>query len=240
MIRTRRSDHTDRTDRTVSGPAPIRGTRRRPGRRTSALAAALVAALVLGVVAAGCSGSGGGDDVTSGSASSTTAAASSTSAGSSSSQSTTTTEAASSTTAASTTAAPTTAPPSTAGPSTVPDGGTLLAFFLSPTHNIGCSIYAEGQGGEARCDIRSATFAPPAKPSGCDLDWGDSVVVSSGPGEFSCHGDTAFDPGAPDLGYGQHMQIGSFRCDSERTGVTCTNTQTGHGFSIRRGDYRLF
>jgi hypothetical protein len=123
----------------------------------------------------------------------------------------------------------------------VPSGGPQLAFFLSPTHNIGCQVASGPDGGEARCDIRTHTYQPPDRPSDCDLDWGDSLVVSTtGAGGFSCHGDTAFDPGSAELGYGQQIVVGPFRCDSERTGVTCTNVDTGHGFSLRRGDYRLF
>lgn len=189
------------------------------------------------VLASGCAS--GGDQVTAGSSSSIDST-SSTTVGTRSSSTTT------STTAVTTTTPPPTAPPT--APPTVPprvpssmveEDGSLIATFLSPSRNIACQLFVQGDGGEVRCDIRQATFTPPQPAVPCDLDYGDSIVLTTY-AEFGCHGDTVFDPGGQVLGYGQRMEVGSFRCDSERTGVTCTNLSTGRGFSIRRASYRLF
>ena len=188
-----------------------------------------------------CSKSGG--DLVEANASSTTGA-------SSTSEATTTTAAPTTTLATTTlppttqapvTAPPATAPPVTAAPAPAPQdyGGDGFATFESPTHNIGCQIYAGAQS-EARCDIRAHSYTAPVRPGDCDLEWGDSVAVSGDFGYFVCHGDTVFDPGAEILGYGQRVEFGGYRCDSEKTGMTCTNISTGHGFSIRRANYRIF
>lgn len=109
--------------------------------------------------------------------------------------------------------------------------------FISPSGNIGCQMDAKN----VRCDIREAEFAEPAAPSNCPLDYGDSVGVRlSGPGFFVCHGDTAVDPGAPQLAYGESTGIGPFVCQSAESGISCTNTDTGNGFTLSRQAADLF
>ena len=217
---------------------------RRPSNRLSRLVASTIPVVFSLVLAAACGS--GGDKLT---------ADSSTSTGSSTSVESSTSTALSTSTSTSTSAETTTTPPRTA-PATVPptptptapvtvpssavsDDGSVIATFLSPSRNIACQLFVLGNDGEARCDIRSATFTPPRPAEPCDLDYGDSIVLTTY-AEFGCHGDTVFDPSAQVLGYGQRMDVGPFRCDSERVGVTCTNLSTGRGFSIRRASYRLF
>ena len=133
--------------------------------------------------------------------------------------------------------------------------------FVSPSGKIGCAISTSG----VRCDYGMGATEPnwqlPARPTECQLDWGDSLTVDSS-ARLTCHGDTVFpaaDVGAQSwfdpardasvnsdhgalavLGYGQTLQAGDFYCSSEATGVTCYNSITGAGFFISRDSYRIF
>jgi uncharacterized protein DUF6636 len=114
-----------------------------------------------------------------------------------------------------------------------------LATFKSPTGNIGCDIIA----GTARCDISQRSWSPPPTPKSCPpvVDYGQGLVVGgSGPGRLVCAGDTTRDPSAAPLSYGTDTVVGSFQCTSRTTGMTCTNTGTGHGFFISFQGYRAF
>ena len=112
-----------------------------------------------------------------------------------------------------------------------------LTSFKAPSSNIGCQVDANN----TRCDIRERSWAPPPKPAGCDLDWGQGIQISgSDKPEFVCAGDTALDPAASVLGYGQRTRQGSIVCTSESAGVTCTNEASGHGFFLSRDSYRIF
>jgi len=116
-----------------------------------------------------------------------------------------------------------------------PDLG--LTSFRSPSSNIGCEVDASA----TRCDIKERSWAPPPKPAGCDLDWGQGIEISGTetPG-FVCAGDTALDPSAAVLNYGQRTRQGSIVCESQPAGVTCTNEAGGHGFFLSRDSYRIF
>jgi hypothetical protein len=50
---------------------------------------------------------------------------------------------------------------------------------------------------------------------------------------------TRFVPGLPTLDYGQASSAGTITCDSETSGVTCTDTSTGHFFRVSRESYKL-
>jgi hypothetical protein len=121
----------------------------------------------------------------------------------------------------------------------VPTHVVHLTTFESPSRNIGCVVLD----GTARCDINHRDWSPPPHPSSCsnEVDFGQGLVVSgSGPAQFVCAGDTAMDPSAPKLAYGSESVEGSFKCASATTGMTCTNTDTGHGFFISIQSYRMF
>ena len=40
--------------------------------------------------------------------------------------------------------------------------------------------------------------------------------------------------------YGQSVTFGSWVCSSEETGMTCRNTETGHGVFLSSGRYETF
>ena len=104
------------------------------------------------------------------------------------------------------------------------------AQFQSPSGNIGCAITTGG----VRCDIRERSWEAPPKPPSCELDYGQGVTVGRrGKGRFVCAGDTALGVG-PELGYGEKIRRGRFRCRSRPAGMRCVNRRNGHGFFLSR------
>ena len=117
-----------------------------------------------------------------------------------------------------------------------------IQLFKTPSGNIGC-VYAAGQPGLAanlRCDIRSGLHPKPARPTGCDLDYGDSyALLRTGRALVTCHGDTALDPRAPVLAYGKTWRRNGFTCTSKAIGLRCWNA-SNHGFFLSRAhSYRV-
>jgi len=142
---------------------------------------------------------------------------------------------------------------------THPDG------FQSPSGNIQCSvrIYTSvsrftGKG-VVDCDIRDYTWtaedciAPRTPPAAADRSPADIFSLREGepagmlcdptresrtkqhiPGAFD-----RFDPDLPTLDYGQTRSAGPITCDSEPTGMTCTDSSTGHFFRVARESYQL-
>lgn len=113
-----------------------------------------------------------------------------------------------------------------------------LESFRSPSGNIGCVMYEGG----ARCDIRKREWSPPERPANCpeQVDFGQGLTVShTGKASFVCAGDTALDPSAAQLAYGEASELGGTQCISRSTGVTCAN-HSGHGFFISAQSYKLF
>jgi hypothetical protein len=107
--------------------------------------------------------------------------------------------------------------------------------FSMPSKNVGCYLDKSA----ARCDITTKTWKPPAKPSDCQLDWGNGVSVGEGAASVVCAGDTVL--GAKEiLGYGQAVRAGDLVCESQSAGVRCFNEPSGHGFTLSRQSYTLF
>jgi hypothetical protein len=118
--------------------------------------------------------------------------------------------------------------------------------FITPSGNIVCSIYADNSG--ASCEIREHTWVAPAStvgPAGraCDFDFGglEFYVSQANPAKLGCYeGASSFTArGQQTLDYGQTISRGKMTCVSEVSGVTCTDTATGHFFRVSREDYQL-
>jgi hypothetical protein len=123
----------------------------------------------------------------------------------------------------------------------VPTGASAasLVGFRSPSGNIGCFV---GDDYSARCDIRDRTWSPPPRPARCGsiTDYGQGLEVGrTGRGHAVCAGDTAMGDQRR-LAYGHSTTAGRYTCSSARSGITCRNRRTGHGFFISRTYYRLF
>ncbi len=118
----------------------------------------------------------------------------------------------------------------------VPAASAGLVGFQSPSGNIGC--YMSGK--SVRCDIVKRNWAPPPKPSSCELDWGQGVSVGRhGKAGFVCAGDTAINDEQV-LGYGESISRGRFRCISKETKLKCVNERSDHGFKLSKERVKLF
>jgi hypothetical protein len=123
--------------------------------------------------------------------------------------------------------------------------------FASPSGNIHCvlQVGAYTAAPVALCQITDTTYVVPA---GVARD-----ETSGEPCTGSGHRDFRLDPGQPGfipcsyaalaggfgpwptLDYGQARSLGSLTCASEPTGVTCTDTSSGHFFRVSRESYDL-
>jgi len=87
----------------------------------------------------------------------------------------------------------------------------------------------------------ASTHGPFDRP--CDFDFGGlQFYVSKGePGKLGCYeGLSDFKRTLPKtLDYGQSESLGPMTCVSETSGVTCTDTVTGHFFRVSRETYEL-
>lgn len=126
-----------------------------------------------------------------------------------------------------------------------PSPGTARAdvddpFFASPSTNIECHLAAADETAFAACEIRDHTWATPPRPTPCMGSFGNRISIrQGGPPEMTCHTDSLMGNGYPTLPYGQKRSLGSIACDSEISGMTCTDTGTGHYFLLARDNYEL-
>jgi len=77
-------------------------------------------------------------------------------------------------------------------------------------------------------------------PSGSDLGR-DFALFQGKPAYLTCTY-SALGSGFgswPTLDYGQTRSLGTLNCDSEPSGVTCTDTSTGHFFRVSRESYQV-
>jgi len=112
--------------------------------------------------------------------------------------------------------------------------------FQSPTGNIDCAEGVLNDRAFALCEIRDHTWNAPPRPPVCEGGWGDRIDMNQGePPALDCHSDTVRGSGLPTLRYGERRSAGPITCDSEPSGITCTDSSTGHFFAISRDSYEL-
>ena len=133
------------------------------------------------------------------------------------------------------------------------------AAFSTPSGRMVCLLST----GSARCEYVAGDKAwTSPKPANCELDWGSALYLGKTAGSL-CAGDTVADTARLDgdyvgwrrtgdptatvfdlneaaLPYGSSLSIGTIRCDSATTGITCRNAATGHGFTMSREAYSIF
>lgn len=123
--------------------------------------------------------------------------------------------------------------------STTANAQSGAAGFQSPSKNIACQYFDYDKQNILRCDI-AAMETRPRRPADCDLDYGGAFEMNAkGSAVRLCHGDTVMDPRLPVLGYDEVWQRGGFTCKSERTGITCFNSDR-RGFSLARAKQEVF
>jgi hypothetical protein len=122
---------------------------------------------------------------------------------------------------------------------------TTQAHFKSPSGNINCYLLS-GDGGAADCMVRTAVWPnTPKKPASCTLDWAPNEVqlVRSRVSVGGCRGDVGplcytGNGHCTTLGYGHAITIGSIRCSSSTSGITCRRTTGSRpGFRVARERY---
>jgi hypothetical protein len=113
-------------------------------------------------------------------------------------------------------------------------------YFRTPSGNIHCAFMEFDGEAFIRCDIRDYT-ASFRKPADCDLDYGGAFEISpkAKRGAVLCAGDTVMNPEAGELGYGEGFEQGGLSCQSETSGITCSN-ESGHGFFVSRAKQKVF
>jgi hypothetical protein len=112
--------------------------------------------------------------------------------------------------------------------------------FQSPSGNIDCAVGVLNNGGFAGCEVRDHTWAAPPRPPVCEGGWGDRIWMDQGSTPvLGCHTDTLRANGLQTLHYGETYSAATISCDSEPSGITCTDASTGHFFRIARDSYEL-
>ncbi|MCT7656989.1 hypothetical protein [Mycobacterium deserti] len=123
--------------------------------------------------------------------------------------------------------------------------------FSSPSGNIHCVIDAYDEPTPtALCQIEEISYEVPVgvgrdeNGGSCPHRTGsgnDFRLDQGQPGFIRCSF-AALGGGVgpwPRLDYGQSRSFGAIRCDSAASGVTCTDTGTGHFFRVSRDHYEL-
>jgi hypothetical protein len=117
--------------------------------------------------------------------------------------------------------------------------------FQSPSGDIVCAISTGSDGtGGVFCD--TGTYGPPPYRPDCPQGWGVRFGLDQGSAPVSqCQEDTIIPGSIPrnrglgTLAYGKTASAGTITCDSEPTGMTCTDSNTGHFFRVSQESYQL-
>jgi hypothetical protein len=115
--------------------------------------------------------------------------------------------------------------------------------FKTPSGNIFCELLegSDTATNSLRCEIASSLKPKPPQPypGYCEFDWGRGFLLpATSKPEILCISDTISDPNKSVLNYGQTWNNGGFKCISQKTGLTCTNTN-GIGFFLSREKWRV-
>ncbi|KQH77661.1 hypothetical protein AO501_33835 [Mycobacterium gordonae] len=137
------------------------------------------------------------------------------------------------------------------GPGVLACAGTALAvltpatahadgfdFFQTPSGNIACAMGLLDGSTLVDCEISDHTWAAPARPTPCMGAFGDRISMRQGSApRLTCHSDTVRGTGYPVLQYGQSRSRNSVTCESEQSGITCTDSGTGHYFRFSGSNF---
>jgi hypothetical protein len=121
-------------------------------------------------------------------------------------------------------------------PSLFPRHAGAIGRHPLPHRNFGRA----GDDNSVYCEItvRPVWVAPPQPPD-CALVWGSRFVLERGKAaNFACYHQNLPAPQQV-LDYGQRRSVGTLVCDSEPSGMTCTDTSTGNFFRASRESYQL-
>ncbi|WP_167145382.1 hypothetical protein [Actinomyces sp. ZJ308] len=119
------------------------------------------------------------------------------------------------------------------------------AMIVSPSGNIGCDLSAHFAGCGVLSYRSDGTYGQDEMGSPkwwFDLSSGDTPQLGGrGEGAFSLDESFRGAGSSPQvIEYGQSVAFGSWVCSSEETGMTCRNTETGHGVFLSSARYETF
>jgi hypothetical protein len=117
--------------------------------------------------------------------------------------------------------------------------------FQSPSGDIVCEISTgSDRTGGVFCDI--GAYGPPPYRPDCPQGWGvrfglnqDNAPVSQCQEDTIIPGSRPSNRGLATLAYGKTASAGTITCDSEPTGIRCTDASTGHFFRVSQESYQL-
>lgn len=117
---------------------------------------------------------------------------------------------------------------------------TAQAAFQSPSSNITCYMGHDPNGAvSVTCAIAQKYWTAPPRPDDCHLDWGSRLRLEQAlPARFACYGQS-MPASEQTLAYGTSLSDGTLVCYSKTTGITCSDTYTGHYFKVSREGYEL-
>jgi Family of unknown function (DUF6636) len=117
--------------------------------------------------------------------------------------------------------------------------------FRSPSGDVTCAMtqghdindQAHYGKGTVACQVKHSYPQPPLPD--CPVA-GRSYALSQGtPPSLECQGGAIVGSPPPTLAYGQFRSVGTITCDVEPSGVTCTDSSTGHFLRLSRDSYQL-
>jgi hypothetical protein len=126
-------------------------------------------------------------------------------------------------------------PPNTPQPSPAP---AQYGQFLNPSQNIACDIGS----GSVACEIGAHNWQVSTPPPACHEHsaWGDRFELKEGGTVvIDCHNDTLRVPGLPVVANGQTQSSGAISCYPDNDSIRCTDSSTGHFFSLSTSSYQL-
>jgi hypothetical protein len=91
--------------------------------------------------------------------------------------------------------------------------------------------------GAVACQVKH-TYPQPPLPD-CPVAGREYDLNQGTPASLGCQGGVIVDPPPPTLAYGQTRSVGTITCDVEPSGVTCTDSSTGHFLRLSRDSYQL-
>ncbi|MFC5286720.1 hypothetical protein ACFPM7_06625 [Actinokineospora guangxiensis] len=112
-------------------------------------------------------------------------------------------------------------------------------YFSSPSGRFICGILGSVADEPPSAGCHGETDPIPPRPADCSehISWGGGLFVdATGNTDFICTGGVIYDSGFGDPGrplpYGASLTALGFTCTSAQTGISCTHTDTRHGFRI--------
>ena len=92
--------------------------------------------------------------------------------------------------------------------------------------------------GAVACQVRNHTYPQPPLPD-CPVAGRAYSLHGGAPASLECQGGLIVGSLPPTIDYGQTRSVGTITCDVEPSGVTCTDSNTGHFLRLSRDSYQL-